>query len=457
MFGFSMASGLLACSWLAPSDEELTGGVELVGGDGGATRPSAGAGTSGVGGPSGSGGSDGSDEGVGAHPLLPVGGSGASPAGVGAPSSVTPDAGPSEPLPCVDCETVRFTGAVGTVELGTPGGSLYLEICPRDQVVVGMDYRYAFGTPADFGYFTSVALVCGELAPNRDAGSLDVIVGAPLTPRGAGSGVAGVGGRCPVGQVVTGFEGARNFDGTTSEIREFILHCAPIALAADTALAVGAALPTQPMSASFAVSTVPPDEIMSLQPCPDGQVVRGAAVHAGTWVDGISLICSAPVLAQPDGRPCSSALECQSGSCAGSCQPRACAAPAGCSCGLREQAQYAFCAAAQPQSAAAEQCAASGMHLATAEDPIAHGWLRTSTAREGIQSAFWLGADDLVSEGVWTWAQGAGAVDLASELWDENELRGGADENCMAMTRDGHWDDVACELALPFVCEAPPP
>jgi hypothetical protein len=448
----------LACSLLAPSDAELMGAVGAGSGGAGGSTPAVGAsGAGGTGGSSGSSSSAGSNEGVSAYPVAPVGGSGGSsaPDTPEAPA-IMPDAGPSEPAPCLDCETVRFTGGVATVELGTPGGSLYVELCPRDQVVVGMDYTFTFGTPADFGYFTSVALVCGELAPNRSAGTLDVVVGEPLTPRGAGGGVTGGGGRCPGGQVVTGFEGARNFAGGISEIRELILHCAPLALA-DTSVAIGAASPAQPMSADFAVSTVPPDEILPLQPCPEGGVARGTAVHAGTWVDGVRLICSAPVLSQPDGLACSSAIECQSGSCDGTCQPRPCTPPAGCSCGLLESTQYAFCEGAQTQSAAAESCAAAGMHLAHAYDPIAHGWLRSSAGEEGIQGAFWLGADDLASEGSWFWARDAGAVDLVSELWDENELRGGTDENCMAMTRDGHWDDVACTLTLPFACEAPLP
>jgi hypothetical protein len=256
---------------------------------------------------------------------------------------------------------------------------------------------------------------------------------------------------------VTAFEGARNFDGTTSEIRELTLHCAALALAADASIAIGTARPAPPMSADFAVSTVLPDEVMPLQSCPEGQVARGVALHAGAWVDAVRLVCGTPVLARPDGQACSSAIECQSGSCDGICQPRPCTPPAGCTCELRETTQHAFCEAAQTQAAAAALCAASGMHLANAQSPIAHGWLRSTAGEAGLQAAFWLGADDLVSEGAWQWAQGGGAVDLASELWDENELRGGVDENCMAMTRDGHWDDVSCALALPFACEAPRP
>lgn len=365
-----------------------------------------------------------------------------------------PDAGSSGPPPCVDCETVRFTGAVGTVELGTPGGSLYMDICPRDQVVVGADYKFDFGNPVDFGFLTSVALVCGELVPNRRAGTLDVVVNEPLAPRGAGSGASASGGRCPLGQVVTAFEGARNFDGTTSELRELTLHCAPLVLGADGAVAIGTSQPAPPLSADFAASSVLPTDVLGLQPCPDGQVVRGAAVHAGNWVDGISFICSAPVLSQPDGQPCSSAIECQSGRCDGICQPRPCTPPAGCRCELLEDTQYAFCEAAQTQADASAQCNAAGMLLAVAQDPIAHGWLRSSAGKDGVQAAFWLGADDLLSEGLWQWAAGAGAVDLASELWEQNEARGGAAENCMAMTRNGHWDDVDCALTLPFACEA---
>jgi len=455
----SAPSALLACSLLAPSDEELMGAVNSGGGTGGGVA-SAGAGMdsiAGRGGTGGFGGTGGSgiSETTGEYPL-PVGGSaGGTQLDPPEPPPNSADAGLIEPPPCVDCETVRMTGGVQTLELGTPGGALFMDICPRDQVVVGMDYRYDFGTPADFGYLTAVSLVCGELVPNRQAGSLDVVVGEPLTPRGGGSGLTGSGGRCPLGQVVTGFEGARNFAGNISEIRELTLHCAPLALGEDASVTSGSASPAQPLSADFAVSTVAPFETLPLQPCPQGQVARGAAIRAGTWVDGVSLICSAPVLALPDGQACSSAIECQSGICDGLCQPRACAAPAGCTCRLFEDTQYAFCQGAQQQPAAGAACGASGMHLANARDAVAHGWLRNSAGREGIQAAFWLGADDALAEGVWQWAQGGGVVDLASELWDENELRGGVDENCMAMTRNGHWDDVACSLTLPFACEAP--
>lgn len=451
-FWLLTASGLLACSWLAPSDEELTGSAGSAGTAGGAGGSASAAADDVAGGGGSAGLAGGSSETVGEYPLQPVG-PGNTPPGPAAPPSSSADAGIIAPPPCVDCETIRITGAVQTAQLGTPGGSLYMDICPRDQVVVGMDYRFDFGMPADFGYFTAVSLVCGELVPNRLAGSLDVVIGEPLSPRGAGSGVGGSGGRCPLGQVVTGFDGARNFDGITSELRELTLHCAPLAL--DASVAVGTARPTQAMSADFAVSTVPPDEILPLQPCPEGQVARGAVLRAGNWVDGVSLICSAPVLARPEGQACSSAIECQSGSCDGNCQPRPCAPPAGCTCGLFDDKQYAFCGGAQPRVGAASACAASGMHLANARDPIAHGWLRSSAGEEGIQAAFWLGADDLASEGTWQWPQGGGPVDLASELWDPNELRGDAAENCMAMTRDGHWDDVDCSLTLPFVCETP--
>jgi len=452
---------MLSCSLLAPSDEDLTGGiVTSAGGGGGSGGPSAnvGGGGAGVGGSSsGSGGSGGSNETVGEYPVQPLGGSGGAAGSSGEPPATSPpDAGVSEPPPCMDCETVRFTGGVSTVELGSPGGGLYMDICPRDRVVVGMDYRYTFGSPADFGYLTSVALVCGELTPNRRAGTLGVVVGAPLPPRGVGEGVSGTGGRCPIGQVVTGFEGARNFDGTTSELREFTLHCAPLALGDDGSVALGTSQPTQPMSAEFAVSTVLPSEVMPLQPCPEGQVARGAAFHAGRWVDGISLVCSAPVLALPDGQACGAAIECQSGSCDGSCQARTCTAPAGCGCRLLESTQYAFCEAAQTQPAAAATCAGVGMHLANAFDPVVHGWLRSNADQAGIQAEFWLGGDDLVSEGNFVWAED-GAVDLASELWDRNLPRGGVAENCMEMSRDGRWDDADCNLTLPFVCETPVP
>ncbi|MET0413798.1 MAG: C-type lectin domain-containing protein [Polyangiaceae bacterium] len=440
------SSATLACSLLAPSDEDLFGAVSGAGG-GSAGSNSVGAGGSGAASVSGD-----------VYPVLPAGGSTSSaPPDDTAepPPSSPPDAGDSEPEPCVGCESIRIARGAETIQLGTSGGGLFEDICPHDQVVVGVDYRFTFGTPADFGYFTSVSVVCGELVPSVSAGTVDVVLREPLPPRGAGAGSSGQGGRCPPGQVVTAFEGARNFDGTTSELREITLHCASLVLGADGSVTIGTPRPTQAMSADFALSTVLPDEVLPLQPCPDGQVARGVAVFAGAWVDGVSFVCGAPVLALPDGEACSSALQCQSGLCDETCQPRPCAAPAGCTCGLLETTQRAFCRSAQTQADAAAQCAASGMYLAWALDAVENGWLRSTAGSEGIQASFWLGADDLLSEGSWQWVQDGGAVDLASRLWDNNELHGSTSENCLSMTRLGTWDDVDCALALPFVCEGP--
>lgn len=444
------SSGSLACSLLAPSDEELLGSLS---GAGGSSAGSSNVVGSGIGG-AGSAGISGD-----VYPVLPAGGSTSSPPPeepVDEPPPSNPtDGGVSQPEPCVGCETIRVARGGETILLGTPGGGLFADICPRDQVVVGMDYRFTFGTPADFGYFTSVSVVCGTLVPNVGAGTVDVVLGEPLPPRGAGTGSSGQGGRCPPGQVVTAFEGARNFDNTTSEIREVTLHCAALVLGADGSVTIGTARPTQAMSADFALSTVPAFEVLPLQPCPDGQLVRGVAVFAGAWVDGVSFLCGAPVLALPDGEACSLPDQCQSGICDTTCQPRPCPAPAGCTCALLETTQRAFCRSAQTQADAAAQCEAAGMYLAWALDPVENGWLRSTAGTQGIQASFWLGADDLVSEGSWQWVQGGGPVDLASRLWDNNELHGSTAENCLSMTRAGTWDDVDCTLALPFVCEAP--
>lgn len=440
LLGLVASAGVLACSLSEPNTQS-------------GPRPGAG-GTAGSE-AEGNGGSGGAmmGPGVDVRPVRPgMGGTGNVPPDAAAPPSG--DGGGIELPDCDDCETVRITNGVASEQLGSPGGSLYMELCPHDQVVVGMDYRFNFGTPADFGFLTAVAPVCGALVPSPSSGRVDVIVGEALPPRGGGAGTAGVGGRCPAGRVVTGFEGALNFDGTTSELREITLHCAPLGVA-DGALQLGAAEAAPPLSANFAASTVPADEVLALQPCPAGQVVRGVAVNAGSWVDGVSMLCGTPSLAHPDGRSCSTASECQSGSCSGTCQARACQAPEGCGCVLREGTQYAICEGAQTQNVANELCTASGMHLAHAIDPLAHGWLRSTASDEGIQAEFWLGADDIVSEGVFEWVANAGPVDLASQLWDRNQQRGGTAENCVAMTRDGHWDDVNCALTLPFVCEAP--
>jgi hypothetical protein len=100
---------------------------------------------------------------------------------------------------------------------------------------------------------------------------------------------------------VTAFEGARNAANDTTVLRELTLHCAEPTLTDSTSVAIGTARPTQPMSADLAVSGVVPDEVLPLQSCPAGQVVRGVVLHAGRWVDGVRFVCGTPVVAQREG------------------------------------------------------------------------------------------------------------------------------------------------------------
>jgi len=71
----------------------------------------------------------------------------------------------------------------------------------------------------------------------------------------------------------------------------------------------------------------------------------------------------------------------------------------------------------------------------------------------------WLGANDLVSEGNWTW-QSAGNVSNFTNF-SPGEPNGGVDENCLAMTQDnGNWSDINCMYPYSYhLCEkqVPPP
>jgi hypothetical protein len=63
----------------------------------------------------------------------------------------------------------------------------------------------------------------------------------------------------------------------------------------------------------------------------------------------------------------------------------------------------------------------------------------------------WLGASDAKVEGTWAW--------LSQEVWFYQNFEVGRPDNvgkvehCLSMQASGLWNDLACDLTLPYMCE----
>jgi hypothetical protein len=128
--------------------------------------------------------------------------------------------------------------------------------------------------------------------------------------------------------------------------------------------------------------------------------------------------------------------------------------------------EYLVCAEPLAFAAAAHDCALRTAALAAIASAEEHDFVVANLA--GVSGDKWLGGarDD---EFVWSWPDGAvfwrGGSDGAAEggafvAWKPGEPNNASTtspdpERCLALTGGSEWNDRACELELPYVCERP--
>lgn len=108
--------------------------------------------------------------------------------------------------------------------------------------------------------------------------------------------------------------------------------------------------------------------------------------------------------------------------------------------------QYRVVGTPASQASAVADCAddGAGTYLVIPDNPVENG-LVDSLANEDS----WLGITDAARD--LTWVTVLGTPQTYFE-WAQGQPDGGAAESCVFL-RDGRWQDAACALARPYICE----
>ncbi len=107
------------------------------------------------------------------------------------------------------------------------------------------------------------------------------------------------------------------------------------------------------------------------------------------------------------------------------------------------------------RDSAVDACTADGAHLAVVETAEEDAFVRSI----GGAGTFWIGLDDLKTEGAFRWVTG-GAVTY--ERFEGAEPNDSGVEDCVMVNADGTWNDTDCGESRAAVCECetgytPPP
>ncbi|MFO0747494.1 MAG: CotH kinase family protein, partial [Myxococcota bacterium] len=118
---------------------------------------------------------------------------------------------------------------------------------------------------------------------------------------------------------------------------------------------------------------------------------------------------------------------------------------------------YLFCARPRARAAAAANCSAHGMTLVAIGAGTENSWLASEAKNAGMGS-FWIGANDLGQEGVYTWVDGSPLAGNYRNYASNQPDDFAAAEDCTLLNPtagNGTWNDVDCKLWLAAVCEQP--
>lgn len=113
---------------------------------------------------------------------------------------------------------------------------------------------------------------------------------------------------------------------------------------------------------------------------------------------------------------------------------------------------YLFCNSPRPWTNALGQCASWNYHLLTIDDADEDTFALDEARDIDNSTRWWMGFNDRRREGVWEWEDGS-PVRFTNWQADEPNDQGGEDCGQLNFFSDGTWNDQACTLRYPFVCE----
>ena len=126
-----------------------------------------------------------------------------------------------------------------------------------------------------------------------------------------------------------------------------------------------------------------------------------------------------------------------------------------CPCNLEYSGDspYLFCESSENWADAQAECEFYDYHLVTINSADENSWV-DSTADSLSTDKWWVGFNDIDSEGYFVWEDGSSTTYTNWELDEPNNLDGG--EDCVVLNRfvDQTWNDEKCSHSFYYICEA---
>ncbi len=124
-----------------------------------------------------------------------------------------------------------------------------------------------------------------------------------------------------------------------------------------------------------------------------------------------------------------------------------------CACNVEyyDDGTYLYCETAAAWSSAQTTCQSYGYDLLTVNDADENAWA-VETANTYSTAKWWIGFNDISTEGSWVWASGESA---SYTNWHSGEPNNAGNEDCAQFNRfsDETWNDEPCSSSFRFICE----
>jgi hypothetical protein len=307
--------------------------------------------------------------------------------------------------------------------------SLRIDICPLDQVLVGVEYDASA---------TIVRLngLCGTLAIEQSNQNAVVThSGARLVSRGQVSRLA-TPISCPAGAAITGVSGV--YDGVASLVTQLAYHCAPVTLVDGTERRVPNLGATQPLPTIQGNQAG--DAPFALVQCPAGYVARGLATRFAEQLRSTTLICGKLEPRYADAAACSDVGLCR--------------------CARFDGDELVFCSTRVTKADAARNCTEAGKRLVQPPTSEENSWIRTTSSWFGYHDELWMGVNR-GGDGAFVFDDGYAVPQVMADpnsletAWAPGEPNGLAGENCVEMWgSEQRWNDRICTVLRGYACQA---